>query len=303
MTENTVQVSLRVRSDIITKWQSVNPTLAIGEFGYDITNKKLKIGNGSSTWNELPYITDNGDEITVDTDYFTIDTQGNLTIQKNFLDTIIAGTITKENNKTIKTIDGTTNSIRIDYGTDQFNQPNDPPDETSIATKFFVKKAVALAGHITKTIVESLNDIPSATNPEANTNTIYMLKDENASGDQYKEYMYIEGTNGTLELVQIGDTSINLNGLVTGDTEEDHLIKINADGALVDSGYEASRLEIATSTTLGVVKSGNGTQTKSDPGYDRIIVDNSGFMTVNHVSTTTLYVPDGDQLILNGGNA
>ena len=36
---------------------------------------------------------------------------------------------------------------------------------------------------------------------------------------------------------------------------------------------------------------------------NKIVVDNSGFMTLNRVSTTLLYVPDGDTLILEGGNS
>lgn len=37
-----------------TEWESQNPVLAAGEFGYDTTNKITKIGDGSTRWNALP---------------------------------------------------------------------------------------------------------------------------------------------------------------------------------------------------------------------------------------------------------
>ena len=36
-----------------TEWESQNPVLAAGEFGYDTTNKITKIGDGSTHWNDL----------------------------------------------------------------------------------------------------------------------------------------------------------------------------------------------------------------------------------------------------------
>ena len=36
------------------EWESQNPVLAAGEFGYDTTNKIVKIGDGTTAWNALP---------------------------------------------------------------------------------------------------------------------------------------------------------------------------------------------------------------------------------------------------------
>ena len=46
-----------IRNDVEANWASANPVLLEGEVGItmDITPKKFKIGNGASTWNELPY--------------------------------------------------------------------------------------------------------------------------------------------------------------------------------------------------------------------------------------------------------
>lgn len=45
---------IQVRRDSATNWQTTNPTLLDGEFGYDITNKLLKIGDGANQWTSLP---------------------------------------------------------------------------------------------------------------------------------------------------------------------------------------------------------------------------------------------------------
>lgn len=42
------------RSDDAT-WTSINPILGLGEPGYNATLKKMKIGDGFTRWNSLPY--------------------------------------------------------------------------------------------------------------------------------------------------------------------------------------------------------------------------------------------------------
>ena len=37
---------IQVRRDIAANWTTVNPTLAAGEFGWEIDNKKMKVGDG-----------------------------------------------------------------------------------------------------------------------------------------------------------------------------------------------------------------------------------------------------------------
>ena len=54
-------------------------------------------------------------------------------------------------------------------------------------------------------------------------------------------------------------------------------------------------LEVATNARLGGVKA------STDDNY--INVTQEGFMTLNQVSTSLLYVPTGDTLVINGGTA
>lgn len=98
---------------------------------------------------------------------------------------------------------------------------------------------------------------------EIDENTLYMVPAE--SGDHYEEYMYI---NNAWDMVG-----------TTGDGGS-------------SGGYT---LPVATSARLGGVKASNL------PNY--INVTQEGFMTLNDVSTSLLYIPNGDTLILNGGTA
>ena len=48
-------VQIQFRRDTTSNWTASNPVLAAGELGLDLTTYTYKIGNGASTWNQLPY--------------------------------------------------------------------------------------------------------------------------------------------------------------------------------------------------------------------------------------------------------
>ena len=56
MTKNTIFSQIISRNDTSHNWEIKNPILSQGEIGYDNTNKKIKIGDGISHWNDLNYI-------------------------------------------------------------------------------------------------------------------------------------------------------------------------------------------------------------------------------------------------------
>lgn len=85
-----------------------------------------------------------------------------------------------------------------------------------------------------------------------------------SSQDHYEEYMYI---NNQWDMV----------------------------GSTGDGGSNTFVLEVATTARLGGVKA------STDP--NKINVTQEGFMTLNQVSTSLLYVPQGDTLIIYGGTA
>lgn len=47
---------ITVRRGTASAWSNANPVLSAGEIGYDTTNKKFKIGDGSTAWNDLIFV-------------------------------------------------------------------------------------------------------------------------------------------------------------------------------------------------------------------------------------------------------
>lgn len=50
-------VTIQLRRDTAANWTSNNPTLAAGEIGIETDTNKGKIGDGSTAWNSLAYVT------------------------------------------------------------------------------------------------------------------------------------------------------------------------------------------------------------------------------------------------------
>ena len=51
---------IQLRRGTQEEWEQHNPVLFIGELGIDVTNKRIKTGDGFSTWTQLPYIEEHG---------------------------------------------------------------------------------------------------------------------------------------------------------------------------------------------------------------------------------------------------
>ena len=51
---------MQQRRDTAANWTSNNPILAAGEIGFESDTSKMKIGNGSSAWSSLSYVSSGG---------------------------------------------------------------------------------------------------------------------------------------------------------------------------------------------------------------------------------------------------
>lgn len=67
---------IKLRRDSYQNWYDNNPVLAEGEPCFDITNKKLKIGDGTTAWRLLPYF--EPEKIYKGVHEVSIDTLGNI---------------------------------------------------------------------------------------------------------------------------------------------------------------------------------------------------------------------------------
>lgn len=48
--------TIKFRRGTTSEWNTANPVLSIGEAGYETNTRKLKVGDGLSRWNALPYL-------------------------------------------------------------------------------------------------------------------------------------------------------------------------------------------------------------------------------------------------------
>ena len=46
---------IQIRRDTSYNWSSIDPTLLLGEIGYEQDTNKFKIGDGLNSWDSLPY--------------------------------------------------------------------------------------------------------------------------------------------------------------------------------------------------------------------------------------------------------
>lgn len=234
MAEHSIQVTLKIRQDTRTGWLNRNPILGAGEYGFEVDTNLIKIGNGTSTWEQLPYLNK------INSQYFSQQEDGSLTLSQEFMNTIAALEAAAGEAITELTI----------------TEP--PVYDTDVPNKKYVDDAIAAAGHLKREIVQTL---PSAV--VADPYTLYMVLAQ--SSDHYEEYMVI---NGAWDMV----------------------------GSTGDGGSGGFTLEIATEARLGGVKS-------SSADNNIAVNQSTGFMTLNRVSTSKLYVPNEDTLVLHGGNA
>ena len=49
-------IHFQLRGDIAANWEGKNPVLLRNEPGFDTTNNRLKMGDGVTAWNDLPFL-------------------------------------------------------------------------------------------------------------------------------------------------------------------------------------------------------------------------------------------------------
>jgi hypothetical protein len=98
-----VVTQIQVRRGTAAQWTSANPTLAAGEFGYETDTNKLKCGNGTSAWNSLAYISNDGDitGVTAGTGISGGGTSGTVTVS---IDTSVTADLSTAQTLTNKTL-------------------------------------------------------------------------------------------------------------------------------------------------------------------------------------------------------
>ena len=63
MAEKTLNTRIVLRNDTAANWTLHNPTLLAGEAGYETDTQKLKFGDGSTAWTDLPYFGESAESV------------------------------------------------------------------------------------------------------------------------------------------------------------------------------------------------------------------------------------------------
>jgi hypothetical protein len=98
-----VVTQIQVRRGTAAQWTSTNPTLAAGEFGFETDTNKIKCGNGSTAWNSLAYLNNDGDitGVTAGTGISGGGTSGTVTVS---IDTSVTADLSTAQTLTNKTL-------------------------------------------------------------------------------------------------------------------------------------------------------------------------------------------------------
>lgn len=119
-----------LRRDTAANWTSSNPTLTLSQFGYETDTRKLKVGDGATTWNSLGYVSailpdgDHGDvssssgTITIDNNVVTYAKMQDVSATNRILGRITAGAgdveeLTGANARTIVLPATTGNALKV----------------------------------------------------------------------------------------------------------------------------------------------------------------------------------------------
>ena len=58
-----MSTQIQIRRDTTANWESVDPTLADGEIGFDVTVNRFKVGDGVKAWTDIEYSGSTGSEL------------------------------------------------------------------------------------------------------------------------------------------------------------------------------------------------------------------------------------------------
>lgn len=104
MAATIVKTTFQLKRGSAARWEELNLILAAGEPGFEVDTNRLKIGNGETPWNELPYIGGGGGE------------GGNITIDMALSDSSLNPVANKVITKTIKELEGKINNYQFGEG-------------------------------------------------------------------------------------------------------------------------------------------------------------------------------------------
>jgi hypothetical protein len=167
-----------MRRDTAANWSVNNPVLSLGEIGYDLTSNQIKLGDGTTTWNNLGYL--NSDA--VDIVYNNTTSQLTATNAQTAIDEVEGRLDTAESDITTH-IDATNNPHSVTAEQVGLGNVTNESKETMFTDPTFtgtvsgVTATMVGLGNVTNESKETmftnaaLTGVPTAPTPAASTNT------------------------------------------------------------------------------------------------------------------------------------
>jgi hypothetical protein len=293
-------VRIQIRRGTSTDWSSVNPTLAAGEIGFETNTKKIKVGDGTTAWNSLSYISSDAGavgEIAMDAIYSALSMGSGLTksyndpadsiaidIDPNVVQTVVRDTSANFIADTTTIYDSGVLLFETDTGKFKFGNGIDIYDD------IYFNALQTAGGGMRGTLNMAINKIENLASPDAGwdaTNKEYVdqeitnassslqtYADTAASNAEAAAAIYADGVSSAAQSAAEGYTD---NALTTlqGD------LQMYADDAVSTHNLDTSNVHGITDTTQ------LATKTYTDDAIDTAVSTHNSDTTNVHGITDT----------------
>ncbi len=170
-----MSVILKIRRGTTTQWASSTKVLQVGELGIDTTLNKIKAGNGSSLWTNLPFI-----ESSFNTEGLVTDSELSTAIQgaNDYTDTAVASLGNSLDGQYVEvgdvgSVDGVASlgpdgKIPDSEIPDTIARDSEIPSLTGYATETYVTTAISNLVDTAPTTLNTLNELAAALGDDEN---------------------------------------------------------------------------------------------------------------------------------------
>jgi len=283
-----MSVKIRIRRGTDTQWAARTTPLLSGEFGYDTTNKIVKIGDGTTLWSSLPTI--GTGEVPPNVALIS-DVLNALTDANEYTDEAVASLSntlpeTYVPQSDVGNVDGVApldgdSLIPDQYIPSTIARDSEIPSLTGYATETYVNTAVSNIVDSAPETLNTLNELAAALGDDANYASTISTALGNKLDSTTAASTYLTQTNASSTYAPIASPTFT--GTVGGITKS----MVNLGN--VDNTSDANKpVSTATQTALDLKLN------IADPAVDYYITNSgSGAYIVNGVSNGTIYFEKG----------
>lgn len=297
MATNRIVTRIVSRNDTAERWLQFNPVLLKGEIGIEIDTNRIKIGDGVTAWASLDYASggfnpENGALLETITQEMV--NQWNAA-QPNSIEKIFV------NNAEVSIIDKSVNISVPTKASDIGAAPVDHNHDGVYLKSNEAIPAALLPSYVDDVIeVDTFDKLPTA----GESGKIYVVTNENKSY-RWSGTQYVEISKG-VALGETADTAFRGDyGKIAYDHAMSEHAPVNAQENVVEVFKVAGNVLPVEEKTVNipVAKSDSHGVVKSSSGANQVNVASDGTMRAGTISTSTLHVPIGHELVLDGGSS